>query len=98
MEELLKYSESEFQEKFKPMTAPSVDEGTIWTWSEVKAANIPKNRVWTIVETGDPEDENWYALPGYHIVNKIDYVVTEVPWPHENVEAVYFLDDFEKEN
>jgi len=99
MEELEKYSEREFEEKFKPMLAPGVDDGgSIWTWSELKAADIPMNRVWTIVETGDEEDGNWYVIPGYHIVNKIDYAVTEVPWTHENIEAVWFEDDFEKES
>lgn len=99
MEELVKYTEEEFFATFKPMLGPGVDDGlTVWTFNEVKAAEIPMNRVWTIVETGDPDDENWYATPGYHIVNKIDYCVTEIPWPHENIEAVYFLDDFEKED
>lgn len=99
MEELLKYTETEFFETFKPMTAPGVDDGlTVWTFQEVKAAEIPMNRVWTIVETGDADNDNWYAVPGYHIVNKIDYCVTEVPWPHENIEAVYFEDDFERED
>lgn len=95
MPDLEKYNEREFEEKYKPIDARP-DEG-LWTWAEVRAAKIPTERVWTVVETGDPEDGSWYAVPGFHIVNKIDYVVTEVPWEHENIEAVWFLDDFDKE-
>jgi len=94
--EFIKVSERDFDLNYKPIDAPSGE--PTWTFQEVKAAEIPKHRVWTIVETGDPEDESWYAIPGYHIVNKIDYAVTEKPWEHEHIEAVWFLDDFEKEN
>lgn len=89
------YSEQEFHEKYKPIDHPLSGEPT-WTWQELKENNIPTHKVWTIVETGDAEDENWYATPGYHIVNKIDYAVTEVPWEHENITAVWFEDDFER--
>ena len=93
---LAKYSGTEFHQTFKTIDAPSGE--PLWSWQELKDAGISTWVVWTIVETGDPEDENWYAVPGYHVVNKIDYCVTENPWPHENIEAVYFEDDFEKED
>jgi len=51
--------------------------------------------VWTVVETGDDSDRNWYAQPGYHVINKIGYVVTEKPWNVETPDAIYFLDDFD---
>lgn len=93
---LVKLSETEFAEEYKLLNAPSGE--PLWMREEVRAMETPTNRVWTVVETGDPDDENWYALPGYRIVNKIDYVVTAFPWPHENIEAVYFEDDFNHAN
>ena len=51
--------------------------------------------VWTVIETGDSSDGNWYAVPGYHIVNKLGYVVTKKPWNNETPDGVYFQDDFD---
>lgn len=50
----------------------------------------PINHVWTIVESGDPKDENWYAMPGYHFVNRLGYVLTRKPWKDKTIDAVYF--------
>ena len=49
--------------------------------------------MWTVVETGWVGDGNWYACPGFHIVNKIGYVMTKKPWDESVIQAVYFLDD-----
>lgn len=81
-------TEDEFWETYKPLEGPSGQSGShIWEYEEL--TGTPDNQVWTIVETGD-EDENWYALPGYHIVNKIGYAVTEKPWTDEAVTALWF--------
>ena len=55
----------------------------------------PLNNVWTVVETGDEDDGSWYAAPGYHVVNKIGYVLTEKPWDNDTPDAIYFLDDMD---
>lgn len=57
--------------------------------------NQPLEQVWTIVESGDDVDGNWYAEPGFHIVNKVGYVMTSKPWSESTPDAIYFLDDFE---
>lgn len=49
--------------------------------------NVAFERLWTLVETG--ESEVLYALPGYHFVNRLGYIVTEKAWPHLNGAAVY---------
>lgn len=41
--------------------------------------------VWTIID-GDNSD-NLFACAGFHIVNAIDYIVTEKEWTHENQTA-----------
>jgi hypothetical protein len=38
----------------------------------------PLNRVWTVVEGDNGKD--WYALTGYHVVNKLFYLVSEQEW------------------
>ena len=91
MKDMQELTEKEFFEKYKPIDSPQ--QSLTWTWQEVKDANIPLGRVWTVLETGDPDDENWYVTPGYHVVNKIDYAVTEIPWEHENIEGVFHEDN-----
>jgi hypothetical protein len=51
------------------------------------------NRVWTILDhndddDGDPEDGDYEPLPlpivsGYHWVNRLNYIITEVPCPDD---------------
>jgi len=56
---------------------------------------VDKSRanVWTIVESGDDLDETWYALPGFHFVNRLGYVMTARPWNDTTPDAIYFLDN-----
>jgi hypothetical protein len=46
-----------------------------------EVVKLPVNNVWTVVE-GD--NGKLYALTGFHIVNKLHYVVTEEPWTQED--------------
>lgn len=80
----LKLSEEEFDRDFVPVNA-SKSGTTSYEYDEVKDKDV--RHVWTLVESD--EDETAYALPGFHVVNAIGYAVTEKPWPHDNIEAVY---------
>lgn len=53
----------------------------------------PVNTVWTVVESGEPDDENWYAMPGFHDVNAMGYVLTKTPWEDATVDAIYYQYD-----
>lgn len=48
-----------------------------------EVVDLPLNQVWTVVE-GD--SGGLYAVPGFHIVNKLHYAVTEEPWTEEDEE------------
>jgi hypothetical protein len=78
-------SEEEFEE-FEPM--PSPDGETFWNYPDTTA--FPSNRVWSIVE-GDGTTESLFAVPGYHIVNRLGYMVTAYPWTNE-VQDYYWYD------
>jgi hypothetical protein len=82
-------SRDDFDAIYKPRESPSGE--PVWTWDEVQAA--PLTHVWTVVTGDNGEDE--YASPGYHIVNKVGYVVTEVPWPDDTTDAVWYAHDDE---
>ncbi len=85
-------SEDDFREKWGVMLAKNDD---FFFHDEV--AGCPLNHVWTVVESGEDDDGSWYAIPGFHIVNKLGYVITEKRWDDESQDAIYFLDDFDDE-
>jgi len=51
-------------------------------------------RVWTLV---DGDDGNLYIVDGYHLVNRVNYFVTEVPFEGKFMEVPYYIFD-EEEN
>ncbi len=69
--------------------------GDLFEFEDVKGQ--PINHVWTILESGDDDDGNWYASQGFRIVNRMGYVMTKRPWSDDLRDAIYFLDDFDHE-
>jgi hypothetical protein len=86
-------SERDFDDVWGAYLKPS---GDLFAFADVR--DQPPNHVWTIVETGDDGDGNWYAEPGFHIINKIGYVMTKKPWVDVTRDAIYFLDDLEHDS
>lgn len=41
--------------------------------------------LWTIVEAGD----KWYLLPGFHLVNRMCYVICKNPWKADQRSYLY---------
>lgn len=77
--------ESTFTSEFRPMPNP-VDGGLIWDRAQ-DTIGLPADQVWTLVE-GD--SGLIWALPGYHVVNRIGYVVTEKKWYEPDLEALWY--------
>lgn len=48
-------------------------------WERLKTVKDGFRYVWTIVDC----DGKLYLLPGYHFVNRINWVLTKNPWPDE---------------
>ena len=46
--------------------------------------NLNRNTVWTLI-TGDNED--FWVIPGYHIVNRMGYFITTKPWESTDIEV-----------
>lgn len=76
-------SEDDFEERYLPRQA---DSGDLFEFDELKRMGIEDRFVWTIVE-GDSGD--LYASAGYHLVNRLGYIITEVPWTTGLEEAVW---------
>ena len=64
--------------------ASASDTGDLFEHPSVK--DLPLNTVWTVVET---DDGHWIAIPGFHIVNKLGYVVTTKLWDDETIGAYW---------
>lgn len=88
MDELI--SEQEFEDDWRPSLMPS---GDLFQFADV--CDKPIRHVWTIVDSGDDADGNWYACSGFHVVNQLGYVVTKKAWSSDTPDAIYFLDDFD---
>lgn len=77
-------SEDEFWEGWGVIQKSS---GVLFDFMDVK--ELPLHHVWTIVESGVHGDR-LYAMPGFHYVNRVGYVITRVPWRLESRDAIYF--------
>ncbi|MDQ4502543.1 hypothetical protein [Sinomonas sp. ASV322] len=82
--------EWEFESDYRPI--PTAEGDLVRHIDQTRG--YPMNRVWSIVEPGD---NNLYAIPGYHLVNLVGYVVTETPWHDEELEAEWFISQTEEE-
>lgn len=71
----------ELDARFTKLPNPSdPSEADHWEWED--AAKMPVNQVWTVVEGDSGRD--WWATTGFHVVNKLFYVVTQEPWTDED--------------
>ena len=83
-------SEDDFFDMWGAYSSPTDD---LFQFGEISTQ--PHDRVWTVVESGDDDNGNWYAMPGIHLVNRIGFVLTTKPWIDEGRDAIYFSDDIE---
>jgi len=81
-------TEDEFWDGWGVIKRPS---GDLFDYEDIK--DQPLNKIWTIIESGSDENDNWYASPGFHLVNNLGYVMTEKAWEDDSRDAIYFLDD-----
>ena len=91
-------SEDRFMTDYRPLEVGAEGESMLDTFGDALALATEKgggiNNVWTILESGD-DDDNLYASAGNHLVNRLGYLVTEVPWDTGIEDAIWFEDDFE---
>ena len=78
-------SEDEFWNDWGVITAPEAD---FLTLDAVR--KFPVNHVWTVVDSIN--NCNWYAMPGYHFVNRAGYILTRKSWNDPTLDAIYYLD------
>lgn len=50
----------------------------------IKESGHTDKHVWTLLEC---ENEEFWIVPGYHIINRLGYFITEIPWESENIQV-----------
>lgn len=89
--------EDTFVREYQPKIAPGTDPAYgMFQWNFAQIHGQPEKHVWALVD-GD-EDNNQYAIPGYHRNNGAGYLVTTKAWPHEHIEVLWFeIEDDEQD-
>ena len=69
-----------FLEKYKPIERS--DSNYLWEtydedWDHVKEKNAEGNFVWTVI---DGEGSELWIIPGVHLVNRLNYIICEIPF------------------
>lgn len=75
-------SETQWEDTFEPLDGP---DGTM-LWDSVPDGT-QADTVWTVVDSDDGERS--LVLPGIHVVNRIGYSVTAVPWTDPDTVGVW---------
>ena len=90
-DELVKMSFAEWEKEFKPMWPEGPD---LWSddYAELKHPERERLGLWTVVEA----EGNWYITSGFHFVDRLGYILTEVK-PSNEVEVLYLEDEGEDE-
>lgn len=61
-----------FEKRYDPKIKP--DDSMLFEWDDVK--DLDEEYVWTVVEA----EGKMYAMPGFHMVNRMGYVIGQKPW------------------
>ena len=85
--EFITIDDTTFYALFEPVPGEYDDQ---WEWDDVR--DLPTEHVWTVVEAED----NLIAAPGFHVVNRLYYMVTEHPWPTDAIDVL--LHTFESDD
>lgn len=78
----------EFYDQYQPIDNVIGDEGFLFeTYGQDLefVEKQEKNKVWTLVEV----DGILYLIPGFHVVNRLNYIITKQPWTDETIEIKY---------
>ena len=98
MENTKKLTIEEWEAKFKPIINPNAEDECcaerFETYGEdlefvVNTANATPKKVWTLEDL----DGQLIICAGLHLVNRINYFITEEEWDDENIEVQYCDED-----
>jgi|AntRauTorcE11898_2_1112593.scaffolds.fasta_scaffold03116_1 hypothetical protein len=95
-------SENDFMSIYQPIQFGDTGDCALQTFEEAiafaESRGLSPNHVWTVMESGDGDDDSWYVSAGSHLVNRLFYIVTQKPWETGVEDAVWFSVDCESED
>jgi hypothetical protein len=83
-----------FTEKYRPVPVDATAKDPNYQFDYTDDAQMARikeadavGKLWTMVE--DDLGELWYVVPGFHYVNRMAYVITEVPVEKDAAASLY---------
>ena len=80
-----------FEETYKPIKNPFVQDssydGYMFETYGVELTHVREQdnkNIWTIV---DCDNEETWIIPGYHVVNRLGYILCNIPWESEDIQV-----------
>jgi len=80
--ETIKLSYGEWVDQYKPTTEDPLQ------WGDVRGTEL--KFIWTRIDTGEEDDEGFsiiLIISGLHVVNRLDYFITEISHDHKHIEV-----------
>jgi hypothetical protein len=84
----------EWTQKYRPYTNGDNDKFETYGEDLEYVKKQDPRCVWTLV---DGDDGNLYIVDGFHYVNRINYLVTSVPFEGSSLEVPYYIYDEEED-
>lgn len=95
-------SEHDFMDTYQPIQSGAEGDFMLQTFEEAlafaEARGLSVSHVWTVLESGDGDDDSLYVSAGAHLVNRLYFIVTEKPWETGIEDAIWMADDFESDS
>lgn len=66
-----------FERRYRPIDAPGEQGYCLRDWHQLPKPKPEPNFIWTVCDCGG---RDLILCPGYCVVNRVGYVVCEVPW------------------
>lgn len=73
----------DFEVLFEPSDTMTFDEAKAYMFKR----GLNDKHIWTVID-GD-NDDNLYAIAGWHMVSRVNYIVTKRPWVYDNQHAMW---------
>lgn len=81
-------NEDVFERRYTSIPNPHDNGNCSWEHGQIPAGT-DYHYVWTWVD--GTESDSTYLIPGYHIVNRIGYILTEKPWTDKDEEENLYV-------
>lgn len=76
-------SNDDFETMFEPSDTMTFDEATAYMLKH----KLNDKHLWTVIDRDN--DDNLHAIAGWHMVGRVNYVITKRPWGYDGQQAMW---------